>query len=181
MILDMDILFTQLFRDLVKRLDEKDIINLCKTNKRFADMCKIESNFIRRELRRRVFYVQLKSDPDEIENDWVHNVKITKKRPVEMYGDFVETKRFESRDYPIDVSEMYVVFHFTDYNTDELELFVDKKQAEQFFNNGVSKENGQGIYEGDEDETILYYTVYDDDDNYANSRWVIQRVKVEES
>lgn len=176
---DSDILFTQLFRDLVKRLDEQDIINLCKTNKSFFDMCKIESNFIRRELHRRVFYVQLTSDPDEIENDWVHTIKITKKRPVETYDDFVETRRFISREYPDDVSEMYVVFHFTDYNTDVLELFVDKGQAEQFFNNGVLKENGRGIYEGD--ETVLYYTIYDDDDAYANSRWAIQRVKVEVS
>jgi hypothetical protein len=173
-----NIVFTQLFRDLVRLLDRQDIINLCKVNMYFNRMCKLEKNFIKRELQKRVFYVQLISDPDEIEDDWVHNIKITKTRPVEMYGDFIETKRFERLDWG-DVSEMYVVFHFTDYNTDTFELFSDKNEAEQFFNKGVSDEQGRGIYEGD-DNGILYYTVYDDDDTYGDSRWVIQRVNVSE-
>lgn len=173
------IVFTEFFRDIIKRLQAEDIENLCRTDKFFKQMCKTERDYIKRELYNRIFYVRIETYPDEIPGDLVHTVVVTKNPPIQLFSDFVETHRFERLDYPDRrISNAYVVFHFTDFGTDVVELFFDKQQAEQFFRDNTSNEN-TGIYEGDENGTAVYYTLYDDDDNYANSRWALLDVNID--
>lgn len=157
------ILMTQLFRDIVRKLPRHDIVNLCKIDKYFYSMCKKERNFINRELDRRVFYITLETDLDEIPGDWVHEVTISKTKPAEMFGDFFQTKRFEVMDYNVD--KIYILFHFTDDNyADVLELYTDKETAENEFYKQVDVKYVNELLDG------LDFTISDEND-VVLSRW----------
>lgn len=164
------IVFTEMFRDMIKRLPRSDISNLCKLDKYFKTLCQDNRDYITRELSRRQFYVKIDTDFDTEDSEIEHTVTVTKTEPTERFGDFFQTHVFETLDY--DHTEVYVLFHFMDIFADLVELFTDKNDAEREFYNVIGGTSTKGVIKTSDS---LDFTVYGED---IIHRWRLVRVMV---
>lgn len=173
------VLLTQMFRDIVRKLPRDDIQNLCTIDRYFGNLCKVERDFIRREIRNRTFYVRVETDMDGTNTDpdgqdITHTVTITKTPPNEMFGDFFSTHPLELIDY--DHDQLYVLFYFVDTGVVLLEVYTDKRVAIRAFNevigNTEESDNVDPMYVID-DAGTLDFTLYDDD---IIHRWRLVRI-----
>lgn len=167
------VVFTEMFHDIIRRLPNDDITNLCKLDNHFQTLCRENNSFIQRELQRRQFYVKIDTDLDDPE-DVLHTVTVTKKEPAETFGDFFQTHRFERLDY--NYTDVYVLFHYTSSDTfaDTIELFVDRAVAESEFYKVV----GDYVKQVTRMDDSLDSTIYDSYNDTIH-RWRLVRVPVQ--